>query len=150
MDSAKWRMDKFIDQNAQQWFDETVVQTAQKIAWSKGLSEDSISTIYSEKVDYLSYSLIWDLKGPKDVPLAVFLEEGITAHDIEALGKIYGGADSLSWVSKTGKRLFRKKVRHPGTKGMKIIERAWKEGIPLFNKRVKKETENYMRLTKIG
>jgi hypothetical protein len=146
---AKFRIDKFIDQNIQGWFDEEIVQRAQKLGWARGLSENSISSIYSEKVDRMKCKIVWDLEGPNGEPLAIFLEKGTRAHDIQAKGKLFGGADSLRWMSNTGKPIFRKKVHHPGTKGMKIIERAVKEGTPELRRRINKEVKLWLQLTRI-
>lgn len=146
---GKFRVDKFIDQNCVQWAEEEVLTIAQKLAWNKGLSENAISAMYVEKTGFKAWDLIWDYRGPNEEPISLFLEEDTEVHDIFAKGKAFGGADMLTWVDKMGHRVFRKKVRHPGTKGMHIIKRAWEDGKSKFQNRMVTETQKYLELTKL-
>jgi hypothetical protein len=147
---SKYRIKNFMDGNMVQVAEETMLTTAQKLAWNRGLSENAISAMYIERVEYMKWDFIWDYRGPKNEPISLFLNDGTDAHDIEALGKDFGGADMLSWVDKFGKRVFRPKVRHPGTTGMKIKENAWKQSKGDFTRKMRKLVEDYMELTGLG
>lgn len=146
---AKFRIDKFIDQNIVQWAEEELLQRAQKIGWSHGLSENAIGAMFVEKVGFKAVDLVWDYRGPHDEPIHLFIEEDTDAHTIEAKGKFFGGADYLMWRDKMGKPIFRKKVKHPGTKGKHIIRQAKNEGIPELKNRVNRETQKWIELTKL-
>src|ERR1700675_3056810 len=92
---TKFRIDNFIDANMVQWAEEEVLTIAQKLAWGRGLSENAISAMWIEREDYKKWMLIWDYRGPNDEPISKFLNDGTEAHDIEAHGKEFGGADML-------------------------------------------------------
>ena len=147
---GKFRIDKFIDQNCVQWAEEEVLTIAQKNAWNRGLSENAIGAMYVEKSGFKMWDLLWDYRGPNNEPISKFLEEGTEGHEIYAKGKEFGGSDWLTWVDKMGHRVFRKKVKHPGTQGMFIIKNAWKERKRKFTKRMQKEVQAYLELTRIG
>jgi hypothetical protein len=147
---AKHRIDKFIDANMVQWAEEEVLTEAQKRAWNRGLSENAISSMYIEKVDFKKWKIVWDYRGPNNEPISSYLEDGTPAHEIYAKGKDFGGSNWLHWLDKTGHNVFRKKVKHPGTTGMHIIRDAWKNSKQRFQKRMKKEVQAYLELTKIG
>jgi hypothetical protein len=147
---SRFRIDKFIDANCVQWAEDTMLSTAQKLAWNRGLSENAIADMWIEKVGFKAWEFIWDYRGPNDEPISRYLNDGTPPHDISAKGKNLGGSDWLSWIDKSGKRVFRKKVKHPGTTGMKIRERAWEIARPQFQKQMQKETQAYLQLTGLG
>lgn len=147
---AKFRIDKFIDQNILKWGEDELLQRAQKIGWNKGLSENAIASMYIDKVGFKAIDLVWDYRGPNDEPIHLFIEEDTKAHDIVAKGKFFGGADYLMWRDKMGKLIFRKKVRHPGTHGMHIIRQAKDEGVPALASRINREVQKWLELTKIA
>lgn len=149
LESAKSRVLEYIDSNLEEWATDEVVEAAQQIAWQEGLSQNAIAAIHIERVDFLKIKLVWDLFGPNGEPLGVWLEEDTKEHIIEAKGFLGGGAESLMWRDKGGKPIFRKKVKHPGTKGKHIIERGWNEGKKRLERRISRETNNWLQVEKI-
>jgi hypothetical protein len=150
LESAKTRVLDYIDNHLEEWVTEEVVQPTQHIAWGEGLSENAISEITIEREDYLKVKMVWNLFGDNGEPLGVWLENGTKEHIIEAKGELFGGANSLRWYSKGGKPIFRKKVKHPGTKGKHILKRGWEIGKPNLQKRIGREVNNWLQVDKIG
>jgi hypothetical protein len=150
---AKWRIDRFIEINLDRWAEEEILQKAQKFAWEKGLSESTMAQMWIEserKGSKFIVDCVWDYRGPNDEPISKWLEHGTRGHQIIAKGKLLGGADVLRWYGKDGNPIFRPKVQHPGTQGMKIMERAKRDGFPALTKRIKREVQEMIRLTSIG
>lgn len=150
LESSQARILDFIDTNLEDWATDEVVESAQQIAWQQGLSEHAISTIEIERVDFLQVKLVWNLFGKNGEPLGVWLENGTKEHIIEAKGFFGGGAEVLRWYDKSGKPVFRKKVKHPGTKPMHVISRGWEIGRPRLEKRISKEVNNWLKVNRIG
>lgn len=149
---AEFRVDRFIDGNIEQWAEDELLQRAQKNAWSVGLSEVVIGSMWIEvqKVGLKwLVDCIWDYRGENGEPISHFLEDGVNAHPIEAKGKAFGGADFLAWMDKNGKMVFRRKVKHPGYPGYHIMKKAATEGIPALKNRIEKETQKYIDLSRI-
>lgn len=150
LESAVDRILIYIDGNLEEWATEEVVIPCQQLAWGEGLSENAVGAIKIEKTDFLKCRLVWDLFGPNGEPLSIFLEEGTKEHPIEAKGKVGGGADSLMWYDKGGKPVFRKKVKHPGTRGKKIISRGWETGRRNLQNRIIKEANKFLQRDNLG
>jgi len=146
----EFRINNYIEENIQQWAEDEILELAQKKAYARGLSDSAIGNIYITKTGPMSVSLIWDYRGPNNEPISKFLEEGTISHFIYPKGKEFGGADALSWMDKNGKRVFRRKVRHPGTKPMYICRDAISEGKPRLSKRIRQEVERYLKASRIG
>ena len=149
---AEFRVEKYITGVIQEVADEEFTERAQKKAWRHGFSEKVIGSIRTE-VEFngpkWDIYMIWDYTGDKGEPIAVFLEDGVNAHPIEAKGKAFGGADYLAWMSKNGKMVFRKKVNHPGYAGFHVMRDAYREGLPLFTKKLEKKTQEFMDLNRL-
>ena len=150
LQTARDRVLGFVDENIIQWAEDEILGPTQSIAWGEGLSEHVISTIQIERIGFLKINLVWNLFGPNDEPLGVWLEEGTMPHLIEAKGEENGGANSLMWRDKGGRPIFRKKVKHPGTTGKHIMKRGWEAGRKAFENRIVRETTAYLKKDKIG
>ena len=149
LQNAEKRIDKFIDDNLVDWVEQEILKPTQKLAIQEGLSDNAANSMKVIKNGYLKAKLIWDYRGPNDEPLSLWLEKGTRSHIIRALGKLFGGSDFLSWIDKAGKRLFRREVKHPGTKGKKIMERGYKQNKNQLKRRVIEETNNFLQVSKL-
>ncbi len=143
----EFRVDNYISENLTTWAEDTILELAQKKAFARGLSDSVIGSMYITQSGSMKISLIWDYRGPNNEPISLWLERGTIPHNIP---KDVFNSKVLSWVDKDGKRIFRKKVRHPGTKPMNICKDAISEGKPLLSKRIKREVEKYLKADKIG
>jgi len=150
LESSRARILQYIDKNLEDWATDEVVEPTQHIAYGEGLSDHAISTIEIERVDFLQVKLVWNLFGPNGEPLGVWLEDGTKEHIIQAKGYFGGGAESLRWYDKGGKPVFRKKVKHPGTKPRRIIARGWEIGKENLKRRINREVNAYLTRDKIG
>jgi hypothetical protein len=150
LESARTRVLQYIDDNLEEWVTEEVVQPTQHIAWGEGLSEHAIGAIDIEREDYLKVKMVWNLFGDNGEPLGVWLENGTPEHIIAAKGELFGGANMLRWYSKGGKPIFRKRVKHPGTKGKHILKRGWEIGRHNLSKRIGYEVNKWLQVDKIG
>jgi|SRR6185312_16518924 len=146
----EFRINNYIEDNIEQWAEDEILELAQKKAYARGLSDEAIGSIYIARNGPTTIALRWDYRGPNGEPISKFLEDGTIAHFIYPKGKEFGGADALSWLDKNGKRVFRRKVRHPGTKPMFICRDAWIEGKPRLSKRIKREVERYLKANRVG
>lgn len=151
LENSEKRVNKFIDNNLVDWAEEEVLRPAQKKAFEVGLSQNAANGMKIEKDGFMKVKLIWEYRGQNDEPLHLFLEKGFGkgGYNIESRGKLFGGADSLSWIDKTGKRIFRHKVRHPGFEGYHIMENAWKENKPHLKRRVIEEVNNFLEANRL-
>ena len=143
------RVDKFIDENIISWSEDEILQLAQKDGFSRGLSDAVLGTMSIVKRGFMKAAIRWELRTSDGKPLHKFLEKGTDPHTIEALGKLFGGADSLMWRDSSGRPIFRRKVNHPGTEGMFIIENAWRIGKPKLKKRIIMETNNFLEVNRL-
>lgn len=144
----EFRVDKYIEENLQEWAEFIILDLAQKKAYAKGLSDSVLASMYITMTGPTSFSLIWDYRGPNNEPISLWLEKGTIPHDIPKAGNF--GAKTLTWIGKDGKRVFRRRVKHPGTKPMWICRDAIKEGKPKLLSYIKKQVENYLRADRIG
>jgi len=63
---------------------------------------------------------------------------------------MFGGADALHWKGPTGKDVFAKIVRHPGSKKhVGLIQTIKKERLPELQSRIISETQNKMEIDSI-
>ena len=143
----EFRVDNYISENLTTWAEDTILELAQKKAFARGLSDSVIGSMYITQSGSMKISLIWDYRGPNNEPISLWLERGTIPHNIP---KDVFNSKVLSWIGKDGKRIFRKKVRHPGTKPMNICKDAISEGKPLLSKRIKREVEKYLKADQIG
>ena len=143
----EFRVDNYISENLITWAEDTILELAQKKAFARGLSDSVIGSMYITQSGSMKISLIWDYRGPNNEPISLWLERGTIPHNIP---KDVFNSKVLSWVGKDGKRIFRRKVRHPGTKPMNICKDAISEGKPLLSKRIKREVEKYLKADQIG
>lgn len=149
LENAPSRINRFIDENLEDWAREEVLRPTQDSALQVGLSQNALNGMDIVKDGFLKVKMIWVFLGPNDVPLHKFLEQGTSPHEIEALGKLFGGADALHWVDKSGKNIFRKKVRHPGFGGYHLLENGWKNHRENLKRRVIEETNNFLEVNKL-
>lgn len=149
LQSARDRINKYIDRNILQWGEEEVLQPAQQIAFNEGLSDKAIGSMEIRKVGFMHIQFHWDYRGPNNEPLHTFINDGVLPHIIRSKGKEFGGADALRWFEAGGTPIFRKEVHHPGYAGKHIKERVQEIGREKLRQRIVKETENYMAVNKI-
>jgi len=144
--SAKDRVDKFIDQNIMLWATEEILLPAQ-IDIANSISQKAADALSLEKTGFMKIDLVWDLRDEKGAPIHFFLEFGTNPHIIRAKGKIFGGADALHWVGPTGKDVFAKIVRHPGSKKhVGLVDNIKKERMPDLKTRIIAEVQNKMEI----
>ena len=146
MESAKIRINQYIDQNIQQWAEWEVLAPTQQLAYNEGVSENGVSNMKIEKTGFMSVDMTWEWLGPENVPLHKYLNDGTPPHDINALGKLYGGADYLRWYDKNRKPIFRKHVKHPGIKPGHWMERGWDIGKPRLKDRISNEVNKWVEI----
>lgn len=149
LENSEKRIHNFIDENIVDWATETILIPTQHSALELGLNQNALNGMKIEKNGFMKAKMTWEYRGPKDVPLHIFLEKGFKAHDIEAIGKLLGGADHLMWVDKTGKKLFRRKVRHPGFAGYGILEKGWGNNKDALKHRVVLEVNNFLQVNRL-
>ncbi len=146
LQSAKLRIDNYIDQNLMIWATEEVLLPAQ-VDIANSISQKASEALSLEKSGYMKVDLKWDLRGENNEPVHFFLEFGTSPHIIRAKGKIFGGADALHWVGPTGKDVFAKIVRHPGSKKhVGLVDNIRKERMPDLKRRVIAEVQNKMEI----
>lgn len=146
LQSAKDRIDKFIDRNIIVWATETILLPAQTDI-SNSISAHAAQGLSLEKTGFKKVDLVWDLTDENGAPIHYFLEFGTRPHKIEAKGKLFGGADALHWKGPTGKNVFAKIVNHPGSKKHKgLIETIKNERLPALRDRIISETQHGMEI----
>lgn len=150
LNSARSRIEKFIDLHITRWVKEEILESIHESMRVRGFSDNAINALTVEKTGYMKASLIWDYRGPNNEPIHFFIEFQTHPHIIKAKGRLFGGADALHWVDKTGNNVFAKKVKHPGTTGQFIVTNGYKENRNKLIARIKQETENYMMVEQIG
>jgi hypothetical protein len=149
LQSAKDRVDRFIDQNIMQWGMETVLLPA-RTDLEKSINIRAADALTLEKSGFMKIDLVWDLRSEDGAPLHFFLEYGTRPHTIEAKGKEHGGADALHWTGPSGESRFAKVVRHPGSqKHVGIVDGIKEERLPALQERIISETENRMEIDAI-
>lgn len=149
LENSEKRIQTFIDENIVDWSIENILQPTQKIALEFGLNQNALNGMEIVKDGFMKAKMIWEYRGPDDVPLHIFLEKGFKPHNIEAIGKLLGGADFLKWKDKTGKNIFRKKVRHPGFEGYHILEKGWTENRDSLKSRIVLEVNNFLQVNRL-
>jgi len=113
LENSEERYIKFIDSNIVDWSEQEILEPAKKRALEFGLSSNAVNGMEIEKVGLMKTVMVWEYRGPEDQPLHLFLEKGFGkgGYDINARGKLFGGADHLKWKDKSGKNIFRKKSK---------------------------------------
>ena len=151
LESSEERYIKFIDSNIVDWSEQEILEPAKKRALEFGLSSNAVNGMGIEKVSLMKTILVWEYRGPNGEPLHQFLENGFGkgGYDIHAKGKLFGGADHLKWKDKSGKNIFRKKVRHPGFDGYQILQTTWDDKKPFLRRRIITETNNFFQVNKL-
>ena len=127
-----------------------ILGPTQELAFGEGLSDAAIGNMEVRKDGFMRAKMRWSLINEDGKPLHLFLERGTKPHIIEAIGKLFGGADSLRWFLPTGKPIFRKRVRHPGTKGMRIVERGFEQNKDNLKARGIREVNNFLEAESLG
>ena len=144
--SAADRVDKFIDQNIMLWATEEILLPAQTDI-ANSISQRASEALSLEKTGFKKIELVWDLRDEDGKPIHFYLEFGTSPHIIKPKGKIFGGADALHWKGPSGKDVFAKIVRHPGSKKhVGLVENIKKERMPALKARVISETQNKMEI----
>lgn len=151
LDNAERRVHNFIDENIVTWTDEEIGSLARKNAFDAGLKSEVATGIVTVKDGFMKAKVTWSLFNEERKPLHLFLEKGTKGpYIIRALGKIFGGADSLRWLTPNGKPIFRKKVRHPGIEPRNIMKNAEDKGKPILQKRVATEVNNFLEVNRLS
>lgn len=142
--SARDRVNRYIDRNLRTWAMEKIYLPAQTDI-SNSISERAAQGLKLEKTGFMRVDLTWELRGENNEPIHYYLEYGTRPHEIKAKGKLYGGADALHWKSTSGKDMFARVVKHPGsTKYVGLVQGIKEERMPDLIKKVISETQNYM------
>lgn len=142
--SAKSRVDKFIDQNILDWGTQEVLEPIRLSMIQAGLSQNAANALRIVKTGFMKISVVWDYRGKNDEPLHFYIEYDTKPHRILPRFK-----DRLSWVDKSGKRVWAREVNHPGTTGKMIVHSGVEERKPFLRARVIKETNDYAQVTKL-
>ncbi len=146
LQSAKDRVDRFIDDNLLMWTTEEVLLPGQQDMLDSGLSEKAAFGLSLEKTGFKKIDLVWRHFDDEGKPIHFFIEFDTRPHTIEAKGRLTGGADALHWVGPSGKDVFAKIVQHPGTKGKGLVSTIHKERMPSLERRIINETTNRMEI----
>lgn len=146
LQSAKDRVNKFIDQNILQWATEEILLPAQ-IDVKNSINQRASDALSLEKTGFMKVDLMWDLRDGDGKPIHFFLEFGTSPHRIAAKGKIFGGSNTLHWKGPSGKDHFAQVVRHPGSKKhVGLIENIKNERMTDLKNRIISEAQNKMEL----
>lgn len=149
LQTAKDRINRYIDQNIMLWATEEILLPAQ-VDVANSISQRASEALGLEKSGFMKVDLTWDLRDDDGKPIHFFLEFGTSPHIIRPKGKLFGGADALHWVGPTGKDIFAKIVRHPGSKKhVGLIENIKNERVPALRQRIISETQNYLEISAI-
>lgn len=148
LQSARDRVNRFIDQNILLWATEEVLLPGQTDI-TNSISQRAADALKLEKNGFMKVDLVWDFRSDEGAPIHFFLEYGTRPHRITAKGALYGGKEALHWVSSTGKDVFAKTVNHPGTEGKNMIQHIKDERFPDLKKRIIAETQNKMEVEAI-
>ena len=154
LESSIRRVEVFIDQNISTWATEEILLPAQTNL-ADSINQRAANALSLEKSGWMKTNLVWDLRGENGEPLHFYLEFGTDPHIIEPKGKDHGGADVLSWKGPSGgfvigKRIFAKRVKHPGSKKhVGLIQGIADERNPALVARVISETTNFLEVQKV-
>ena len=148
LESAKERVDRFIDQNILLWATEEILLPGQTDI-ANSISQRAADALSLEKSGFMSVDLTWDFRSEEGAPIHFFLEFGTRPHRIEAKGALFGGKEVLHWKGPSGKDVFAKIVNHPGTQARELISQIKEERFPDLRRRVVDETQNRMEIDKI-
>jgi len=147
--SSRDRVIRYIDQHIMLWAIEEVLLPA-KNDLQNSISAKAAEALSLEKTGLMKVDLKWDLRGENNEPIHFYLEFGTSPHTITPKGKMFGGADALHWKGPTGKDVFAKIVRHPGSKKhVGLIQTIKKERLPELQSRIISETQNKMEIDSI-
>lgn len=145
LQSAKNRIDIFIDQNIMMWATEEILLPAQTDI-ANSISQRAADALKLQKTGFMKVDLVWDFRSKEGAPIHFFLEYGTRPHRIVAKGAFFGGANALHWKSSSGRDVFAKSVNHTGTQPRNIIEQIKDERFPDLRRRVVDESQNYMEI----
>ncbi len=149
LQSAKERIDRFIDQNIMQWTMETVLLPA-RTDLENSINNRAAEALTLQKSGYMKVDLVWDLRSEEGAPLHFYLEFGTGPHTIRAKGREHGGADALHWTGPSGESRFAKVVQHPGSqKHVGLVDGIKEERLPALRERIISETQNRMEIDSI-
>ena len=152
IESAKSRVDRFIDQNILLWATEEILLPGQSTI-AKSIHEEAARGLGIEKSGFMKVDLVWSyVKDNK--PIHFYLEYGTRPHDILPKGKDSGGADWLHWKGPSGGFVigadhFAKRVNHPRTQPKKLVDGIIDERMPKLEARITRETTNYLEVNEI-
>ena len=144
LQSAKDRVNRFIDQNIMQWAMETVLLPA-RANIEQSINIRAAEALTLQKSGYMKVDLVWNLRSEDGAPLHYYLEFGTSPHQIRAKGREHGGADALHWTGPSGESRFAKVVQHPGSqKHVGLVDGIKEERMPALRERIISETQNRM------
>lgn len=163
MQSAPIRAQLFIEQNIETWAREEIIP---EILANAGKFRDLYAQhLKIERVSPLKVNVVldWQQKGHfigEKKPIGIFVDQGTKAHIIEPRGpwplhwiETVAAAKVFPQFSKAAgfieRHVYRWRVRHPGTKAVKAMEKGAKKGVPKFKKRVIMETTNFLERSKM-
>lgn len=151
LENADKRLIQFIDSNIVDWAEQVVLMPTRDNIIKLGLSQNAANAVTIEKTGLMKTKIRWEYRGPEDEPLHKWLENGFGkgGYDIVAKGKQNGGKDWLKYIDKSGKPIFRKKVRHPGFEGYKVIRNSYDQTKEQLKTRVIVETNNFMEIERL-
>lgn len=144
LQSAKDRVNRFIDQNIMHWAMETVLLPA-RANIEQSINIRAAEALTLQKSGYMKVDLVWNLRSEDGAPLHYYLEFGTGPHQIRAKGREHGGADALHWTGPSGESRFAKVVQHPGSqKHVGLVDGIKEERMPALRERIISETQNRM------
>ena len=146
--ASRDRVNTFIDRNIVDWAETEMLSPAREDLLQAGLSQDAASGLNIRKTGFMKISMTWEYV-KNGLPIQNYIEYDTKSHWIYAKGKITGGSDFLSWVGKNGRRVYAKKVFHPGTTGKHLVRNAVTEYKPFLTQRIITETNNYIQVNKL-
>ena len=148
LQSAKYRINTYIDQNIMNWAMETILLPA-RTDLENSINNRAAEALRLEKTGFMKVDLVWDFRSEEGAPVHFFLEYGTRPHEIRAKGRENGGADALHWTGPSGESRYAKVVQHPGTQARELISQIKEERSPDLRQRIIDETQRFMETSSI-
>lgn len=145
LESAPFRLSQFVQQNLESWIESTVVDSVKSFARASGASQKYLDSIKIIRTGPYTADVILDYQGEKGEPLGIWREKGTRPHPIVAFRSPF----LYFYWEKLKRYVSFRKVRHPGTKAMHIMENGAKYGMPRLRQKIISETNNFLQEMKM-
>lgn len=141
LDSSIFRSEQNIDLNLVKWTNQTIVDEIKAFANAAGVPAEYMASVKIVKTGWMKCQVELEyVKNGK--PLGIYFERGTPPHTI------LGNPLRFFW-EKIGRWVSFNKVKHPGQKDLRIMERAEKNGLQRLADVISNETSKYLEEVKI-